>query len=176
MDREALRMVCSREFWRMAVLWTVSLLYSYILLFFLRRGAPVPRLRPMPEPDDDAARRRRRRPVCVITGVTDGSRLRSFLLACLQMESPLSLFRVSPSCDVLSSWWVGCVCVCMRVQATSGLGKAAAAALAREGYHVILGGSPVSFSVLVWAFHRTPCVHLWLLTRALPTVQIMGLL
>jgi hypothetical protein len=64
----------------------------------------------------------------------------------------------------------------MRVQATSGLGKAAAAALAREGYHVILGGSPVSFSVLVWAFHRTPCVHLWLLTRALPTVQIMGLL
>uniref|UniRef100_A0A0E0QQ52 Uncharacterized protein n=1 Tax=Oryza rufipogon TaxID=4529 RepID=A0A0E0QQ52_ORYRU len=92
MDREALRMVCSREFWRMAVLWTVSLLYSYILLFFLRRGAPVPRLRPMPEPDDDAARRRRRRPVCVITG------------------------------------------------ATSGLGKAAAAALAREGYHVILAG------------------------------------
>uniref|UniRef100_A0A0E0QQ51 NAD-dependent epimerase/dehydratase domain-containing protein n=1 Tax=Oryza rufipogon TaxID=4529 RepID=A0A0E0QQ51_ORYRU len=89
MDREALRMVCSREFWRMAVLWTVSLLYSYILLFFLRRGAPVPRLRPMPEPDDDAARRRRRRPVCVITG------------------------------------------------ATSGLGKAAAAALAREGYHTV---------------------------------------
>uniref|UniRef100_A0A0E0ER24 Uncharacterized protein n=1 Tax=Oryza meridionalis TaxID=40149 RepID=A0A0E0ER24_9ORYZ len=88
MDREALRMVCSREFWRMAVLWTVSLLYSYILLFFLRRGAPVPRRRPMPEPDDDAARRRR--PVCVITG------------------------------------------------ATSGLGKAAAAALAREGFHVVL--------------------------------------
>uniref|UniRef100_A0A0E0B1R6 Uncharacterized protein n=1 Tax=Oryza glumipatula TaxID=40148 RepID=A0A0E0B1R6_9ORYZ len=91
MDREALRMLCSREFWRMAVLWTVSLLYSYILLFFLRRGAPVPRRRPMPEPDDDAPPRRRR-PVCVITG------------------------------------------------ATSGLGKAAAAALAREGYHVVLAG------------------------------------
>uniref|UniRef100_A0A0D3H5N2 Uncharacterized protein n=4 Tax=Oryza barthii TaxID=65489 RepID=A0A0D3H5N2_9ORYZ len=91
MDREALRMVCSREFWRMAVLWTVSLLYSYILLFFLRRGAPVPRRRPMPEPDDDAPPRRRR-PVCVITG------------------------------------------------ATSGLGKAAAAALAREGFHVVLAG------------------------------------
>uniref|UniRef100_A0A0E0M057 Uncharacterized protein n=1 Tax=Oryza punctata TaxID=4537 RepID=A0A0E0M057_ORYPU len=95
MDYEALRMVCSWEFWRMAVLWTISLLYSYILLFIRRGGggAPVPRRcrRPMPEPDDDAGRCLR--PICVITG------------------------------------------------ATSGLGKAAAVALAQEGYHVVLGES-----------------------------------
>ncbi|KAL5205209.1 hypothetical protein ABZP36_033418 [Zizania latifolia] len=86
MDREALRMVCSPEFWRMAFMWTFSLLHSYLLLF-IRGGAAVPRRR-RPRPDDSG----RGRPICVVTG------------------------------------------------ATSGLGKAAAAALAREGYHVVLAG------------------------------------
>uniref|UniRef100_A0A0D9XCR2 Uncharacterized protein n=1 Tax=Leersia perrieri TaxID=77586 RepID=A0A0D9XCR2_9ORYZ len=92
MEGEALRMVFSREFWRMAILWTISLLYSYILLFFFRRGAPVPRRRRRrPRSDDndgDDTGLGGRRPICVVTG------------------------------------------------ATSGLGKAASAALAREGYHV----------------------------------------
>uniref|UniRef100_A0A0D9XCQ9 Uncharacterized protein n=1 Tax=Leersia perrieri TaxID=77586 RepID=A0A0D9XCQ9_9ORYZ len=96
MEGEALRMVFSREFWRMAILWTISLLYSYILLFFFRRGAPVPRRRRRrPRSDDndgDDTGLGGRRPICVVTG------------------------------------------------ATSGLGKAASAALAREGYHVVLAG------------------------------------
>ncbi|KAL6846435.1 hypothetical protein ACP4OV_023883 [Aristida adscensionis] len=84
MDRRALRTVCSPQFWRMAVLWTLALLHSHLLaLLPLRRGGPL-RRRPC------ALLPGGRRPVCVVTG------------------------------------------------ATSGLGRAAAAALAREGYHVVL--------------------------------------
>ncbi|KAG2634617.1 dehydrogenase/reductase SDR family member on chromosome X-like [Panicum virgatum] len=85
MDREALRMVCSPQFWRMAVLWAMSLLHSYCLVFLRGRAAAAPRRR-RTRPGAG------RRPICVVTG------------------------------------------------ATSGLGRAAAAALAREGYHVVLAG------------------------------------
>ncbi|RLN35276.1 retinol dehydrogenase 13-like [Panicum miliaceum] len=85
MDREALRMVCSPQFWRMAVLWAIFLLHSYLLVFLRGRAAAIPgRRRPRPGAG--------RCPICVVTG------------------------------------------------ATSGLGRAAAAALAREGYHVVLAG------------------------------------
>jgi hypothetical protein len=59
MDLEALRMVCSPEFWRMGVMWTLSLLYSYLLLF-LRGQTATPRRR------RDAVDR----PICVVTGVS----------------------------------------------------------------------------------------------------------
>ncbi|WVZ64678.1 hypothetical protein U9M48_014168 [Paspalum notatum var. saurae] len=85
MDREALRMLRSPQFWRMAVLWVLSLLHSYLLLASLRGRATASR-RQRPR------LREGRRPICVVTG------------------------------------------------ATSGLGRAAAAALAREGYHVVLAG------------------------------------
>ncbi|KAL6599340.1 hypothetical protein ACP70R_045834 [Stipagrostis hirtigluma subsp. patula] len=85
MDRHALRMVCSPQFWRMAVLWTLALLHSYLLALLRGRPAGPLRRRPGPLPGG-------RRPICVVTG------------------------------------------------ATSGLGRAAAAALAREGYHVVLAG------------------------------------
>ncbi|XP_062194348.1 uncharacterized protein LOC133897582 isoform X2 [Phragmites australis] len=91
MDREALRMVRSPEFWRMAVLWTLFLLYSYLLLFLRGRTAVPRRRRPGPCAGGEGEGEGRR-PICVVTG------------------------------------------------ATSGLGKAAAAALAREGYHVVLAG------------------------------------
>ncbi|KAJ1289368.1 hypothetical protein BS78_02G158700 [Paspalum vaginatum] len=84
MDREALRMLRSPEFWRMAVLWAFSLLHSY-LLTSLRGRAAAPRCQ-RPRLGEG------RRPICVVTG------------------------------------------------ATSGLGRAAAGALAREGYHVVLAG------------------------------------
>ncbi|CAL5074699.1 unnamed protein product [Urochloa decumbens] len=86
MDREALRMLCSPQFWRMAVLWTLSLLQSYLLVLLCGRAA-APRCR---RPQLVAGGRRR--PIGVVTG------------------------------------------------ATSGLGRAVAAALAREGYHVVLAG------------------------------------
>uniref|UniRef100_A0ACD5XX57 Uncharacterized protein n=1 Tax=Avena sativa TaxID=4498 RepID=A0ACD5XX57_AVESA len=91
MDREALRMVCSPEFWRMGVLWTLSLLYSYLLLF-LRGRTAAPRRRRDVGGRDGGGGGGGGRPICVVTG------------------------------------------------ATSGLGQAAAAALAREGYHVLLAG------------------------------------
>ncbi|XP_062200091.1 short-chain dehydrogenase TIC 32, chloroplastic-like isoform X2 [Phragmites australis] len=87
MDRAALRMVCSPQFWRMAILWTLSLLHSYLLVFLRGRTAIPRRRRPRTGAGGEG-----RRPICVVTG------------------------------------------------ATSGLGKAAAAALAREGYHVVLAG------------------------------------
>ncbi|CAN6195654.1 unnamed protein product [Urochloa humidicola] len=85
MDSEALRMLCSPQFWRMAVLWTLSLIHSYLLVFLRGRPAAPRRRRPQTVADG-------RRPIGVVTG------------------------------------------------ATSGLGRAAAAALAREGYHVVLAG------------------------------------
>ncbi|XP_039811961.1 retinol dehydrogenase 13-like isoform X2 [Panicum virgatum] len=78
-------MVCSPQFWRMAVLWSISLLHSYLLVFLRSRAASTPGLR-RPRPGAG------RRPICVVTG------------------------------------------------ATSGLGRAAAMALAQEGYHVVLAG------------------------------------
>ncbi|KAJ3683372.1 hypothetical protein LUZ60_013599 [Juncus effusus] len=80
-DKEAIKMLLSSQFWRMAVLWTASILYSYLRLLFSSSSRRSNRLQLSPESD---------RPVCVITG------------------------------------------------ATSGLGKAAARELAREGFHVIL--------------------------------------
>jgi hypothetical protein len=62
MDRAALRMLCSPQFWRMAVLWAISLLYSYLLLFLGGRAAAPPRRRQMPGAG--------RRPICVVTGVS----------------------------------------------------------------------------------------------------------
>ena len=62
MDREALRMLRSAQFWRMDVLWTLSLLYSYLPVL-LRGRAAVPRRRG-PRPDEG------RHPICVVTGVS----------------------------------------------------------------------------------------------------------
>ncbi|TVU09244.1 hypothetical protein EJB05_42697, partial [Eragrostis curvula] len=119
MDRAALRMLWSPQFWRMAVRWTVSLLYSYFLLFLRGQGRTA------------APRRRRqrlvdgRRPICVVTG------------------------------------------------ATSGLGKAAAAALAREGFHVVLGKLACLFLAVLldWAFHRTAGRSKQLLSETVQEIQ-----
>uniref|UniRef100_A0A0A9DKQ1 Uncharacterized protein n=1 Tax=Arundo donax TaxID=35708 RepID=A0A0A9DKQ1_ARUDO len=102
MDRAALRMLSSPQFWRMAVLWTLSILHSYLLLLRGRAASP-PRRRPGPGSSGVGGGGGRRRPICVVTG------------------------------------------------ATSGLGRAAASALAREGYHVVLGQS----RCLAWTFGRT---------------------
>ncbi|GLT32983.1 hypothetical protein SLA2020_076100 [Shorea laevis] len=84
---KAMCFVCSVEFWRMAVLWTFSLLTSYWQLYTTRHSSKsycFPRCKPQVT--------QTMRPVCVITG------------------------------------------------ATSGLGAAAAQALSREGFYVVLVG------------------------------------
>jgi hypothetical protein len=65
MDREALRMVFSPEFWRMGVLWTLSLLYSYLLLLLHGRTATYRRRRDVGGRDSGGGGR----PICVVTGV-----------------------------------------------------------------------------------------------------------
>ncbi|GKV12373.1 hypothetical protein SLEP1_g23525 [Rubroshorea leprosula] len=83
---KAMCFVCSVEFWRMAVLWTFSLLTSYWQLYTTRHSSKsycFPRCKPQVS--------QTMRPVSVITG------------------------------------------------ATSGLGAAAAHALSREGFYVVLG-------------------------------------
>ncbi|XVF38946.1 hypothetical protein REPUB_Repub20aG0146500 [Reevesia pubescens] len=66
--KEALLFVLSVDFWRMAVLWTISLLTSYFQLhsnsFFSRKAQSYPRCHP---PISDSLR-----PVCIITGATSG--------------------------------------------------------------------------------------------------------
>ncbi|XVE82342.1 hypothetical protein DITRI_Ditri15bG0140700 [Diplodiscus trichospermus] len=86
--KEALSLVLSVEFWRMAVLWTISIITSYFQLhcrrLFSREAQSCPRCHP---PISESLT-----PVCVITG------------------------------------------------ATSGLGAAAAHALSKEGFYVVLVG------------------------------------
>ncbi|CAA6671722.1 unnamed protein product [Spirodela intermedia] len=74
MDWEAMEMVCSVDFWRMAVLWTLSLLYSYVLLmlkeplsFFRRRPCRLSYT-----PHLGSRLRGLGKPICIITGGTSG--------------------------------------------------------------------------------------------------------
>ncbi|KAI4307132.1 hypothetical protein L6164_030351 [Bauhinia variegata] len=64
---EALHFICSPEFWRMAILWTISLVLSYWQLFkaalFSKEIKSYRRCSPSTTPI---------RPVCVITGATSG--------------------------------------------------------------------------------------------------------
>ncbi|XP_052210771.1 uncharacterized protein LOC127813697 [Diospyros lotus] len=68
--KDAVNFGCTKEFWRMAVLWTISLLLSYLHLFtqtlFSRKPISYPRHSPLPTPTTSA------RPVCIITGATSG--------------------------------------------------------------------------------------------------------
>nr|XP_016447533.1 PREDICTED: uncharacterized protein LOC107772547 [Nicotiana tabacum] len=95
--KEALIFLCKGELWRMAVLWTPSLIISYLHLFsqslFLRKSKFYDRSSPsLPTTSSNPAIASIRKPICIITG------------------------------------------------ATSGLGAAAAFALAKEGYYIVLGG------------------------------------
>nr|CAD1833989.1 unnamed protein product [Ananas comosus var. bracteatus] len=76
-DRATMEMVCSAQFWRMALLWTLSLLFSYLRLLFPKPLSSLfPSLRPSPSyprfgaslnPSSELER-----PICVVTGATSG--------------------------------------------------------------------------------------------------------
>ncbi|KZV56026.1 Rossmann-fold NAD(P)-binding domain-containing protein isoform 1 [Dorcoceras hygrometricum] len=91
---EAFQFICTVQFWRMAVLWTLSLVFSFLSLFchtlLLSKSESHSRRSPKDLKSDAATLRRL--PICVITG------------------------------------------------ATSGLGAAAAHALSKEGFYVVLVG------------------------------------
>ncbi|KAL8144082.1 hypothetical protein V2J09_017114 [Rumex salicifolius] len=66
-----LRILCTSEFWRMAVLWTLSLITSYLRLFagalFGEKAKSFPRSKSHFFTSDST-----QRPVCIITGATSG--------------------------------------------------------------------------------------------------------
>ncbi|KDP35550.1 hypothetical protein JCGZ_08988 [Jatropha curcas] len=64
----ALHFIYSREFWRMAVFWTISLVASYLHLFFQRIFSQSSNAYPHSLPPKSMLRR----PVCIVTGATSG--------------------------------------------------------------------------------------------------------
>lgn len=61
----ALQFICSVEFWRMSVFWTLSLLVSYCRLLLAPKSESYPRCPP--------ATLINNKPVCIITGVISSS-------------------------------------------------------------------------------------------------------
>ncbi|XAR70515.1 NADP-retinol dehydrogenase [Bertholletia excelsa] len=86
--KDASNFVCSAEFWRMALSWSLSLLLSYLQLFartfFSRKPISYPRCSPSspkPQPPDSETSASAtatpaccstRSPVCIVTGATSG--------------------------------------------------------------------------------------------------------
>ncbi|XP_073147459.1 uncharacterized protein [Henckelia pumila] len=89
---EAIQFICTVQFWRMAVLWTLSLIFSVFNLFSHKISKSKGYSRSSPQDIKSNAATLGRLPICVITG------------------------------------------------ATSGLGAAAAHALSKEGFYVVLVG------------------------------------
>lgn len=71
---EAFRFACSAEFWRMGVLWTISLILSYFRLFaqslLSRKSKSYARCSPTTE--EALKSTAVRKPICIITGATSG--------------------------------------------------------------------------------------------------------
>ncbi|KAL3522637.1 hypothetical protein ACH5RR_015471 [Cinchona calisaya] len=73
--REAFRFVCSTEFWRMAILWTLSLVISYLQLFaqrFFTEKSKSYAHYSSPSVPSASTKDSITRPVCIITGATSG--------------------------------------------------------------------------------------------------------
>ncbi|KAE9452646.1 hypothetical protein C3L33_15453, partial [Rhododendron williamsianum] len=108
--KDALCFACTPDFWRMAVLWTLSLLLSYFQLLtktlFSRKPISYPHCSPSLLPSTTKPRL----PVCIITGVI--------------LQLTFAMLFLS---DVLENFG-----------ATSGLGAAAAYSLSLEGYFVVM--------------------------------------
>lgn len=115
--KETLYFAFSFEFLRMGVLWTVALLYSYwqLVIQTLFGGTSNTYTRCTPQTTGLT------RPVCIITGVC-------YLPFPAQFQ-----FYLLPCCICLMYF------IALYLQATSGLGAAAATALSREGFYVVLG-------------------------------------
>lgn len=65
--REAASFACTVEFWRMAILWTFSLIMSYFQLFMGRFVFEKQNVTSVPSSSVAVTR-----PVCIITGATSG--------------------------------------------------------------------------------------------------------
>ncbi|KAF3631479.1 Rossmann-fold NAD(P)-binding domain-containing protein isoform 2 [Capsicum annuum] len=68
----ALMFVCNGEFWRMGVIWTISLIRSYFNLFLQTHFARKSKLYDRSPPSVSSASASIRKPLCIITGATSG--------------------------------------------------------------------------------------------------------
>lgn len=125
--KQALRFVLSIEFWRMAVLWTISLLTSYFQLLSKRLFSSQPQSYPRCHPPISESLR----PVCVITGVSN--------LYFYHIFSPQARIIITYFLVIVFILFIFLGFIVSLLQATSGLGAAAAHALSREGFYVVLG-------------------------------------
>ncbi|RWR72487.1 dehydrogenase/reductase SDR family member on chromosome X [Cinnamomum micranthum f. kanehirae] len=66
LNRETLQFICSMEFWRMAVFWTISLIFSYFQLLLNALSPSSPSSYPRRSPDPST------KPICIITGASSG--------------------------------------------------------------------------------------------------------
>ncbi|CAH9087273.1 unnamed protein product [Cuscuta epithymum] len=71
--RECLHFIYTLQFWRMAIFWTLALVFSYLKLysqnFLLKKSKRYPRCSPK---DSTYVSKSLTRPICVITGATSG--------------------------------------------------------------------------------------------------------
>ncbi|KAL8511771.1 hypothetical protein ACS0TY_018275 [Phlomoides rotata] len=65
--------ICNVQFWRMALLWTISLIFSYLKLFYQSFFSPKSKCYPRCSPKHSIfASASVLKPVCIITGATSG--------------------------------------------------------------------------------------------------------
>lgn len=134
--KKALSFSCTLECWRMAIFWTLSLVISYFQLFLQRiltgKSNAYPRC-PSPRIGKNG-------PICIITGVSYNF--------CFFLE--LSCYRFFFFYEYsyfgyqfIFFWFV------LLPQATSGIGEAAAYALSKKGFFVVLGTSALSYLLII---------------------------
>ena len=120
---EGLHFFCRADFWRMALCWTVCLVLSYFKLLVQTLFVPESKCYPRCSPATAASGT----PVCIITGVS----------MTINISYSCRCFIIYPV-----AFGMG--------QATSGLGAAAAYALSKEGFYIILGILPFFTFLPLW--------------------------
>ncbi|XP_057529286.1 uncharacterized protein LOC130807905 isoform X2 [Amaranthus tricolor] len=95
----AVKFICCIEFWRMSLLWTLSLVISHLRIFALRvwghkyRNFPRQRVAPISASN---------RPICIITGATSGL---GAAAAKALLEEGFFVILVGRSAHLLSKWF-----------------------------------------------------------------------
>lgn len=142
---EIIGFMCNSESWRMAVLWTISLVFSHLKLLYQSLLSQKSKCYHRSSLEDsNFATAMVPRLVCIITGVTWVPLFFEFFFYCFLELKFMDMHSGSTRFLLNSAVWCS-------LQATSGLGAAAAYALSKEGFFVVLGNL-----FIVYKFARKP--------------------